>query len=138
MRKVMQFIFVLLFGVAFMIVFVNAFAVSQKAGREKEQLFEAAKTTVVNYLHIPAASRIIFTSNPISYSENGCAVGCYVDLPNPSGMKRRTWLDVLLQREGPDWKGTIIKYVPDQPIVNENLKPAPWEMFKSSKTIRSN
>jgi hypothetical protein len=134
-NKIIRWFFILLVTVVFIIIFANAFTVSQKAKREKEQLFKAAKTAVVNYLHIPTTSPIIFTSNPISYSENGCVVGCYIDLRNASGVKRRTWLDVLLQREGPGrgWTGTIIKYTPDQPIVSKNLKPAPWDLFKSSK-----
>jgi hypothetical protein len=135
MNKFVRWFFILLVAVAFIIIFANAFTVSQKTGRAKEQLFEAAKAAVVSYLHIPSTSQIIFASNPILYSENGCVVSCYVDLRNTSGAKRRTWLDVLIQRDDPGqkWTGTIIKYTPNQPIVSKNLKPAPWDLFKSKK-----
>jgi len=140
MNKIIRWFFILLVAVVFTIVFYNAYNESQRTKRGYQRILNVAETAVKNYLHPPAAaSPINFTSGIIFYNDGGCVIGCYIDLPNTSGKKRRTWLDVLLQRAGPGgkWTGTIIKYTPDQPIDNENLKPAPWDMFKSSKKNRS-
>ena len=133
MNKIIRWFFILLVVMVFIFIFYNAYNESQRTKLGYQLILNAAETAVKNYLQPPAATPINFTSGPIFYSEKGCVIGCFVDLPNASGEKYRTWLDVLLQRKGPDWKGTIIKYVPDQPISDENIKPAPWDLFKSTK-----
>ena len=125
MRKY-SLLLIILTALSFAGLFSWLLKISRQENSEIEKVQRAATIGVKNYMGKQSISPITFTSCPLYCNQNGCLIGCYVDLTD-FGVKHRTVFDVLLLRENRIWKTTIIKVENDQAnSIDKSVKPAYW------------